>query len=275
MLVLSRKKEQKILFPTLGVTLEILRISGNAVSVGIEAPRSIQVLRSELHPDRLLERSDQDQRNSGTTHAKESSSNLTHELRNQLNNIFLSISVVQKLLSKGLHAEAEERLEQAFAALSQLDCGIEIDRNENNFASVTQKISADACQAADADKQSRVLTTLLVEDDPNEQALLAGYLRMCGYRVVTAQDGLEALQILGHEPIDLMVLDMRMPRMNGVETLRAIRRDPFLKDLNVVVVSGEEPQECVVKDDSRGVIEWFTKPLDPARLVEHLEAWRN
>jgi carbon storage regulator CsrA len=265
MLVLSRKKDQRILFPSLGITLEVLRVSGSTVSVGIQAPQSIQVLRGELQPTRpYVPNEPPNQSDAVSSNTKQ----LSHEFRNQLNKIFLSIALVQKQLSCGLNAEAETTLQQAFEALTHLDRGIEIDPAHTSV----ENAGADNSNANHGVSSKR---TLLVEDDANERALLAGYLRISGYQVFTANDGVEALELLAKEPVDLIVLDMRMPRMNGLETLQAIRKDPFLKDIQVVVVSGEESQSSCGKSETRGVSEWFEKPLDPAKLIEHLESSRN
>lgn len=270
MLVLSRKKDQRILFPALGITLEVLRVSGNTVSVGIEAPQSIRVLRGELQQAIESALGEAEQSSDEKSEVPPASQKkLSHEMRNHLNKIFLAISLVQKQLSRGMNEEAEATLQEAFQSLLQLDQGVEIESNEQT-AAVDRNSKLEPSQPAKSSKR-----TLLVEDDPNEQALLAGYLRMSGYQVLTASDGVEALELLSREPVDLIVLDMRMPRMNGAETLKAIRKDPFLKDVKVVVVSGEEPKTALGKTSSRGVSEWFSKPLDPAKLIEHLESSMN
>jgi len=274
MLVLSRKKDQRILFPSLGITLDILRVSGNTVSVGIQAPRSIQVLRGELAPTQSANSKGANSADASDAH---NAPLLTHEIRNQLNHVFLSIALVQKLLSQGLISDAEQSLNKAVEGLLRLDRGIEITSEEED-ANQTNPPSADVASAnSNRPNESTQLKrrTLLVEDDPNERALLAGYLRMSGYEVLTAKDGIEALELLAREPVDLVVLDMRMPRMNGEETLSCIRKDPFLKDLQVVVVSGEDPRTISPPQLQAGIDEWFSKPLDPSKLVEHLEASRN
>ena len=115
----------------------------------------------------------------------------------------------------------------------------------------------------------------VVEDDVNERTLLAGYLRLCGFEVSEAGDGVEAMEFLDRQVVDLVVLDVWMPRMNGVDTVKAIRKHRSLKETKVVIVSGEPRDELMVSSDCRGVSEWFSKPLDPDRRVRHLDALSN
>jgi CheY-like chemotaxis protein len=122
-----------------------------------------------------------------------------------------------------------------------------------------------------ANRSPSARRALVVEDDDNERSLLAGYLRLCGYETSEASDGVEAMKHLKRHPVDLVVLDVCMPRMTGIETVRRIRSEPALKDTRIVIVSGEDREESLVTGDNRGATEWFTKPLTPDQLVEHLE----
>lgn len=272
MLVLSRKRDQTILFPTLGITLNVLRVSGTTVSVGIQAPQSIQILRGELSQTSGTQEAVAEKKEIGDD---KRDAVAAHRLRNQLNEVFLAVSLSQKQLSEGQTDEAENTLQRAFQVLLQLDQGIEIDMAETGLAETSEDANRPAVENESLEHDGLRRRTLVVEDDPNERALLAGYLRVCGYSVLTAKDGVEALEVLSREPVDLVVLDMRMPRMNGAETLQSIRNDPFLKDIEVVVVSGEDCENELTSIDKRAVSEWFSKPLDPDKLIRHLEASQN
>src|SRR5262245_1254209 len=68
---------------------------------------------------------------------------------------------------------------------------------------------------------------LVVEDDPDIRSILQRFLARRGYAVKAAENGAEALELLAHEPVDLILSDVRMPRMDGLELLGAVRqRDP-------------------------------------------------
>jgi DNA-binding response OmpR family regulator len=116
---------------------------------------------------------------------------------------------------------------------------------------------------------------LLVEDDPNERALLAAYLRASGYDVDTACDGQEALEYLAQQKPDAVVMDMEMPRLGGRAVVQKIRADDSLSDVKVFVVSGMEQLHMQIPTGDRGVERWFQKPLCPEELVNELVASLN
>src|SRR5438045_3918509 len=95
MLVLTRRPEEKIVFPNLGVTVKILRVQGSAVRVGVEAPPDVRVLRNEL-ADPIAERA--------------AVPRLSHALRNRLNSVNLSLHLLQRQLGQGQFGAAEATL---------------------------------------------------------------------------------------------------------------------------------------------------------------------
>jgi len=118
---------------------------------------------------------------------------------------------------------------------------------------------------------TRKRRALLVEDNSNESELLAGYLRLTGYEVDTAADGLQALIYLSrHLPPDVVLIDMHMPEMDGPETVRSIRGNPDLSSVKVFAVTGKTPAEAGLEIGAAGVDRWFQKPVNPERLVHEL-----
>ncbi len=103
MLVLSRKQSQQIVFPKLGIKVEVLRIAGNSISLGIEAPISVKVLRGELAEAGLKETNDE---------TPPTQRSLIHQLRNQLHQAQLVIALAQKQLQKSSVQDAEATLEK-------------------------------------------------------------------------------------------------------------------------------------------------------------------
>lgn len=83
---------------------------------------------------------------------------------------------------------------------------------------------------------SRTHQILIVEDNPNMSSLLSDILDFFDYKAVGAQDGEEALKILGEETFDMVITDLRMPKMGGIDLLRTIK-DKF-PHLPVVVITG-------------------------------------
>lgn len=240
MLVLSRRPSEKVVFPSLGISVEILRVSGKAVSVGIEAPRDVRILRDELPDIDPVEPAVDRQRE------------VRHALRNRLHAANLALHLARKQLQVGRATDAESTLEKALGELGELDQFVR-QTGENSGS----RVKRDRRRA------------LLVEDDANECELLAGYLRMSGYVVDTARNGEEALRLLAEQPQpDVVLLDMRMPVLDGPDTVSSIRRCPELKGLRLFAVSGTPRDELTVGLGPGGVDRWFSKPLDPAKLVE-------
>jgi len=243
MLVLSRKENQQIVFSNLGISVEILRIAGKTTRIGVKAPREIQVLRGELSAFK--------DEGPGST---QSSRNLRHELRNRLHTANLTLHLLQKQLEAGRLEDAEQTLQKALDSLEQLDKAV-----SEGLAPAATESKAPACRA------------LVVEDNANERELLAGYLRLCGYTVDTAEDGLAAMKYLAdHELPDVVLLDMQMPRMDGPATVAAIRSNPEHRDIRLFAVSGmqlDELSDAVAADDLDG---WFCKPLQPAEFARRI-----
>jgi len=87
------------------------------------------------------------------------------------------------------------------------------------------------------DEPIRAASVLVADDALPVRELQRSILENAGYRVVVAEDGAEALATLGRDRVDLVLTDVEMPRMNGFELTRAIRSDPQLANLPVVIVS--------------------------------------
>ena len=123
------------------------------------------------------------------------------------------------------------------------------------------------------------LTTLLVVDDelPNRDALQRRLERV-GYRVLAADSGPSALAIAAAQHVDLVLLDVMMPGMDGVETLRQLRRSRSVSELPVIMVTAKDSTEDVVEALDAGANDYMTKPVDfavaQARIRTQLTARR-
>jgi len=105
---------------------------------------------------------------------------------------------------------------------------------------------------------------LIVDDDAASRRLLEVRLRALGCDVAMASDGREALAAVHHEAPALMLLDLQMPRMAGMDLLRALRRDGF--DLPVIVVTAHGSIETAVEAMKEGAHDFIPKPFDPKHL---------
>ena len=103
---------------------------------------------------------------------------------------------------------------------------------------------------------------LVVDDDPIHCEFARVYLSTPTASVETAQNGAEGLEKLRSEPFDLVVVDLEMPVMNGFQMIRAIRNDPALRHLPVVIVTGLEDMESIDRAYDEGATSFVTKPVN-------------
>ena len=105
---------------------------------------------------------------------------------------------------------------------------------------------------------------LVVDDDAASRRLLEVRLRAMGCEVSAAGDGREALAAVHQEPPALMMLDLQMPRMDGMELLRSLRRDGI--DVPIIVVTAHGSIEAAVEAMKEGAYDFIPKPFDPKHL---------
>src|SRR5262245_56469925 len=120
---------------------------------------------------------------------------------------------------------------------------------------------------------------LLVVDDNRVNRLLIGRaLEQLGHRVAFAENGREALEVLRQRPVDLVLLDIEMPEMNGYQVLEALAADPHLRDVPVVMMSSVEEVDSVARCIEMGAEDYLFKPVNPvllrARIGSSLEKKR-
>ncbi len=108
---------------------------------------------------------------------------------------------------------------------------------------------------------------LIVDDDASIRTMLAFVFDDAGYRVVEAADGTEALDVLRTEPPALMVLDLMMPGVDGVEVLRARQDEALASQTRILVLTAKTATEDAVWCWELGADEYVTKPVDPDRLL--------
>ena len=121
-----------------------------------------------------------------------------------------------------------------------------------------------SAQDSGADKQASIL---LVEDNPALREVIAQILNVLGYSNVTeAVDGQVALDLLARREFDLILLDIEMPRVNGFEVLATLKRDPARRHLPVIVVSGLDRLDAVVRCIELGAEDFLPKPANSVLL---------
>lgn len=104
------------------------------------------------------------------------------------------------------------------------------------------------------DKPIRIL---LVDDQPDFLETISSWMESKGHTVLTANDGLQALETIQEQPIDIVFLDIRMPKLDGIATLRRIR--DLKKDLPVILITAYPEDETMDKVRQLGISGFFPK----------------
>lgn len=110
-------------------------------------------------------------------------------------------------------------------------------------------------------------TVLSVDDSKSIRDMIAFTLQPHGYRVIGAGDGVEGLARLQSETVNLVITDLNMPRMNGIEFIRALRASPFGAGLPVIMLTTESKPELKDAGRAAGATGWINKPFDEATLI--------
>lgn len=118
---------------------------------------------------------------------------------------------------------------------------------------------------SDATVGRRAVRVLIVDDDPGQRSLLDTFLRGQGFLTTLAESGEEALQLLGEGAFDLMISDVRMPGISGLETLRRARRDHAV--LPVLLVTAYADIRDAVSAMRDGALNYLSKPIDLDELL--------
>jgi PAS domain S-box-containing protein len=111
-------------------------------------------------------------------------------------------------------------------------------------------------------------SVLIVNDEPDQLTLMGGLLRKAGYSVLTAEDGLEGLTVARRAQPDLVISDVSMPRMDGLEFCREIRADAELKTVPILLITAHQKDtESAVAGMRAGADDYLEIPFDAPRLI--------
>jgi two-component system phosphate regulon response regulator PhoB len=115
-------------------------------------------------------------------------------------------------------------------------------------------------------------TILLVEDDPDIRHLVSYKLTKGGFDVVEAADGPAALRAARESPPDLVLLDVRMPRMSGLEVCRELRAGMLGPAVPIIMLTARSRPQDLEQGYAAGATEYIVKPFSPRELQERVEA---
>jgi two-component system chemotaxis response regulator CheY len=111
---------------------------------------------------------------------------------------------------------------------------------------------------------------LIVDDSESIREVLAFSISNAGYEVLTARDGLDALQYFDGRSIDLLLTDYHMPNLNGLELILKVRQIEFYKYMPILVLTTESQIEMMKEARDCGATGWLLKPFNTEKLLQTL-----
>ncbi|MDO8426505.1 MAG: response regulator [Deltaproteobacteria bacterium] len=112
---------------------------------------------------------------------------------------------------------------------------------------------------------------LVVDDCETTRKLLSYIIRDKGYKIIGASNGIEALEVMAANPVDLVVTDLNMPQMNGFELCRSLREQAEYRELPIIMITTESGEADKRMGMEAGVTTYLSKPISPQRLLYEIE----
>lgn len=116
------------------------------------------------------------------------------------------------------------------------------------------------------------MKNVLVVDDTKSILKMAKFILGEKYNVYLSNSGQLALEILERKPIDIVLMDVSMPEMDGIETVSRIRKMKFIKDIPVIFFTALSSKEIIERCISVGIADYIVKPYKPEVLLEKVDA---
>ncbi|MFN7628886.1 MAG: response regulator [Pirellula sp.] len=273
MLILSRSAGDGIAFPELDLAIEILKIHGNRVQVGVKASDEIRVLRSELlerstpaspaksSQERSAKRAQRRSlTNTATSSTRDGETLHEQELRNRINAVALAMSIAEKHLERGDLHRAELALQQIVAKLAPV--------LESEVQSVSESSPTYHHRPSEPS-----LSVLLVDDNTHDRNLIAEILELNQVDVRCARNASEAIEALHNRKPDIVLLDISMPEHNGPSTIARIREDHRFNDLPIYVLSDSSRDALgMANHRAKELRSWLERPSQTKLLLEAIHS---
>ncbi len=219
----------------------------------------------------------------GPQHEKKS---LRHELRTCVNQILGYSELVQEELARSDQGKFIDDLKRVSNAARRLQSlvdqvpeatfdGSSLGVPPPKWAPSAAPTPAETAAPGGAPRASAAglpATVLVVDDDENNRDVLGRVLQLKGYAVVLAASGPEALEIVSSKPVDLVLLDIMMPDVSGLDVLKALRASHARDALPVIMATAKDQPKDVVDALEMGANDYVTKPLDFAVVMARIEA---
>jgi CheY-like chemotaxis protein len=116
-------------------------------------------------------------------------------------------------------------------------------------------------------------TVLIVDDSATIRAFAKIFLKGLAVELLEAEDGVKALEVLRKTPVDVCVVDVDMPNMDGFTFTRELRKDPALAKIRVVLLTGDRTPEARQKGQDAGANDLLQKPIKGPELIEMVKRY--
>jgi two-component system, OmpR family, alkaline phosphatase synthesis response regulator PhoP len=120
-------------------------------------------------------------------------------------------------------------------------------------------------------EEAKIPAILVVDDNQQNLELLQAYLEDIVCKTIPAKDGIEALQILGKQAIDLILLDVMMPKMSGFEVCKRVKNDPKTTDIPVIMVTALNEFGDIERGIDSGTDDFLSKPVNKLELLTRVK----
>ena len=111
-------------------------------------------------------------------------------------------------------------------------------------------------------------TVLVTDDDPDHREIVGTLLKFHGYAVTEATDGYQALDVIGRERPDLVIMDAQLPRLNGWDATRRLKADPGTASIPIIIFSAHVLPRDRERSKFVGCDAFIAKPIEPNRVLE-------
>ncbi len=108
---------------------------------------------------------------------------------------------------------------------------------------------------------------LTVDDSKTMREMVAFTLKGAGFEVLEAEDGQDAIKVLGGQPVDVIITDLNMPNMNGIELIKALRGMDAYKTVPILMLTTESDGGRKMEGKEAGATGWLVKPFQPEKLL--------
>jgi adenylate cyclase len=261
-------------------SLELEHIGSDLRRILISAQELFELVDRLLGIDRMAERQ------SGVD-LDELQAKLRHDLRNPLNAIKgyaeLLLEELDEVDAAATRPDLEALLCEADSLLARIDVIIDFSSSKAHamladeargavssmIANLVRTVRPIEQYAAPPHETGRIL---VVDDNTSNRDLLFRRLSHDGHYVARADSGRRALEILEVEDIDLILLDLLMPDLNGFEVLELLKADDRLHDIPVIMISGLQETDSVIRCIEAGAEDYLAKPFNPVLLRARISA---